>query len=83
MMGTAHLTINEARNQLVVPVETVLYDGEQAYVYVVKPAVRCGETSRSGLALGKSSGDRRFGRGMPVIRRGQHQVKNGMLVEVR
>ncbi|NLC53317.1 MAG: efflux RND transporter periplasmic adaptor subunit [Firmicutes bacterium] len=84
MMGTAHLTINEARNQLVVPVETVLYDGEQAYVYVVE----AGCAVRRNITIGLSSGENvvvtaGLDEGMPVIRRGQHQVKNGMLVEVR
>lgn len=84
MMGTAHLTIDEARNQLTVPVGTVLYDGEQAYVYVVE----AGRAVRREITTGLSSGDRivvttGLDEGMQVISKGQHQVKNGMLVEVR
>ena len=84
MMGTAHLTIREARNQLTVPVETVLYDGEQAFVYVVEG----GRAVRRDITTGLSSGESvvvtaGLDEGMPVISRGQHQVKNGMLVEVR
>ena len=84
MMGTAQLTVNEARNQLLVPVETVLYEGEQTYVYVVEEGCAVRRDITTGLSFGGSvvvtAG---LEEGMLVINKGQHQVKNGMLVEVR
>ena len=84
MMGTAYLTVNEARNQLVLPVETVLYDGDQAYVYVVEDGRAVRRNITTGLSFeGSVAVTAGLEEGMLVISRGQHQVKNGMLVEVR
>ena len=84
MTGTAYLTLQEARRQLVIPVGTVLYDGEQAYVYIVEDGYAVRRDIATGLSTGESvvvtAG---LDEGMRVISRGQHQVKNGMLVEVR
>ncbi|MBA2132003.1 efflux RND transporter periplasmic adaptor subunit [Capillibacterium thermochitinicola] len=84
MTGTAYLTINENRNQLLIPVGTVLYDGEQTYVYVVEGGYAVRRNITTGLTTGESvvvtAG---LDEGMRVISRGQHQVKNGMAVEVR
>lgn len=84
MIGTAHLTIGTAHNQLVVPVTAVLYEGEQAYVYVVED----GCAVRRKITTGLNTGDliavvEGLAVGELVITRGQHQVKNGMLVEVK
>ena len=84
MMGTVHLTIGEARHQLVIPVGAVLYEGEQAYVYLVE----AGYAARRDLQTGLNSGEQvavlaGLSEGEQVISRGQHRVKNGMLVEVK
>lgn len=84
MMGTVHLTIGESRNQLLIPVNTVLFEGEQAYVYVVED----GCAVRRDVTTGLDSGEMvsvldGLTEGAQVISRGQHQVKNGMLVEVK
>ncbi|HBR29822.1 MAG TPA: hypothetical protein DD734_02770 [Firmicutes bacterium] len=84
MMGTVYLTIGEGRNQLALPVDTVLFEGEQAYVYVVEDGRARRRNIRVGLntgtLVGAADGLRE---GEQVISRGQHQVKNGMLVEVK
>jgi multidrug efflux pump subunit AcrA (membrane-fusion protein) len=84
MMGTVHLTIGEDRNQLVLPVDTVVFEGDQAHVYVVED----GRAQRRNIKVGFNAGGLvgvldGLGEGEQVIGRGQHQVKNGMLVEVR
>ncbi len=84
MMGTVHFTIGEVRNQLLIPVDTVLFEGEQAYAFVVED----GSAVRRPLKTGLESGGmiavlEGLAEGEQVISRGQHQVKNGMLVEVR
>ena len=84
MMGTVYLTIGDGRNQLALPVDTVLFEGEQAYVYVVEDGRARRRNIRVGLntgtLVGAADGLRE---GEQVISRGQHQVKNGMLVEVK
>ncbi|HEY8393143.1 MAG TPA: efflux RND transporter periplasmic adaptor subunit [Capillibacterium sp.] len=84
MIGTAHLTVGTARTQVIVPATAVLYDGEQAYVYVVAD----GYAVRREIITGLSTADRvaveqGLSAGEQVIIRGQHQVENGMLVEVK
>jgi len=84
MMGTVYLTIGEGRNQLALPVDTVLFEGEQAYVYVVED----GRARRRNIKVGLNTGTLvgaadGLREGEQVISRGQHQVKNGMLVEVK
>lgn len=83
MIGTAQITTGAANDQLVVPVGAVLFEGEQAYVYVVED----GYAVRRNITTGLSSGEliavlQGLAAGEQVISRGQHQVKNGMIVEV-
>ncbi|NLW56417.1 MAG: efflux RND transporter periplasmic adaptor subunit [Firmicutes bacterium] len=84
MMGTVHLTIGEARDQLLIPVDTVLFEGEQTYAYVVEDGYAVRRTLTTGLDSGGMIAVLEgLAEGEQVISRGQHQVKNGMLVEVK
>ena len=84
MLGTTHLTIGEATNVPLIPVSTVLYEREKPYVFVVEE----GLAVRRNIKIGLNSGEmvsvlEGLNEGTMVISRGQHQVKNGMLVEVK
>jgi multidrug resistance efflux pump len=84
MFGTAYLAIGEARDLPVVPISTVLFDGEQPYVFVIEDGRAQRREIKTGLNSGKSLAvlDGLMA-GEIVISKGQHQVKNGMLVEVK
>lgn len=84
MFGTAYLVIGEARDLPVVPISTVLFDGEQPYVFVIEDGRAQRREIKTGLNSGKSFAvlDGLVA-GEIVISKGQHQVKNGMLVEVK
>lgn len=84
MFGTAYLVIGEAGDLPVVPISTVLFDGEQPYVFVIENGRAQRREIKTGLNSGKSLAvlDGLVA-GEIVISKGQHQVKNGMLVEVK
>ncbi len=84
MFGTAYLTVGEATDLPVVPISTVLFDNEQPYVFVIEN----GRAQRREISTGLNSGKDvavldGLEEGETVISKGQHQVKNGMLVEVK
>jgi len=84
MLGSAALVTAVEKDTLLIPVAAVLYDGARTYTYVVENnrAVRREITislesrEQAAVAAGLAEGDL-------VIIRGQHQVKDGMLVEVK
>src|SRR5690554_1645598 len=84
MQGVVALVTAVEEDILTVPVDAVLYDRNQAYVYVIE-----GERAvRKDVNLGLETGDRAavtagMQEGDLVIIRGQHQVQDGTLVEVR
>ncbi len=84
MLGTTHLTIGEATNVPLIPVSTVLYEREKPYVFVVEEGLAVRRNIKIGLNSGEMvSVPEGLSEGTMVISRGQHQVKNGMLVEVK
>jgi len=84
MLGSVALVTAVEKDTLLIPVAAVLYDGARTYTYVVENnrAVRREITisletrEEAAVAAGLAEGDL-------VITRGQHQVKDGMLVEVK
>ncbi|NLY88941.1 MAG: efflux RND transporter periplasmic adaptor subunit [Firmicutes bacterium] len=84
MLGSVTLVTAVEKDALLIPAAAVLYDGAQTYAYVVENnrAVRREITvslegrEQVAVATGLAEGDL-------VITRGQHQVKDGTLVEVK
>ena len=84
MLGSVALVTAVAKDALLIPTAAVLYDGARTYTYVVENnrAVRREITvslesrEQAAVAAGLAEGDL-------VITRGQHQVKDGTLVEVK
>lgn len=84
MQGVVTLITAGEEDILTLPVDAVLYDRNQPYVYVVED----GRAVRTDITLGLESGDRvavtaNVKEGDLVIIRGQHQIQDGTLVEVR
>lgn len=84
MSGTASLVIDEATDEPVIPISTVLYEGKTPYVYLVVDGRAVRQDIKIGLISGEmASVQEGLAEGEMVISRGQHQVKNGILIEVK
>lgn len=84
MQGVVTLVTATAEDLPLLPVDAVLYDHDRPFVYVVEN----GRAVRRTIAVELESGDRAavtagVDEGDFVIIRGQHQVQDGTLVEVR
>lgn len=84
MSGTVSLVIGEVTEEPLIPISTVLYEGETPYVYLVEDDRAVRQNIKIGLISGEMvSVLEGLAEGAMVISRGQHQVKNGTLVEVK
>jgi len=84
MLGSVTLVTAVEKDALLIPVAAALYDGARTYTYVVENnrtvrreiTISLESREEAAVAAGLAEGDL-------VITRGQHQVKDGMLVEVK
>ncbi|MBO8126599.1 MAG: efflux RND transporter periplasmic adaptor subunit [Firmicutes bacterium] len=84
MFGTVTFVVGTEKDVLIVPVDAVLYDRGQPFVYTVEDGraqvceIEVGLESAGMIAVRSGLTE-----GAQVIIKGQHQVKNGSPVEVR
>lgn len=84
MLGSVGLVTAVEKETLIIPITAVLYDGIRTYTYVVEN----GRAARREITIGLEAQEQAavsagLAEGDLVITRGQHQVKDGMLVEVK